>query len=160
MLARTLAQGSILFAAALALSACQSAGIDDLAPGAAITGPLPLQDAAVPVPSAAPRTTAETAAPVEATAPAPAAAPRQTVSSAPKNTGDFPKIGNVPVGETAQLGAGGAAALRSGLSAARASQDASGDAPESYAEKLRLLRLLKAKHAAETLAEIEARKPQ
>ena len=78
--------------------------------------------------------------------------------SAPKNTGEFPKIGYVPVGETAQLGADGAAALRSQLSAARASQAAAADAPESYAEKLRRLRLLQAKHAAETLAEIEAQK--
>jgi hypothetical protein len=79
---------------------------------------------------------------------------------APKNTGEFPKIGYIPVGETAQLGAAGAAALRGQLTAARASQAAVADAPESYAEKLRLLRLLQAKHAADTLAEIEARKPQ
>ena len=80
--------------------------------------------------------------------------------SAPKDTGEFPKIGRIPVGETAQLGADGAAALRGQLTAARATQDAASDAPESYAEKLRRLRLLNAKHAAETLAEIEARKPQ
>jgi hypothetical protein len=79
---------------------------------------------------------------------------------APKNTGEFPKIGHIPVAETAQLDAGGAAALRGQLSSARASQAAVTDAPESYAEKLRLLRLLQAKHAADTLAEIEARKPQ
>jgi hypothetical protein len=79
---------------------------------------------------------------------------------APKNTGEFPTIGYIPVGETAQLGADGAAALRSDLTAARASQAAAADAPESYAEKLRRLRLLQAKHAADTLAEIEARKPQ
>jgi hypothetical protein len=79
---------------------------------------------------------------------------------APKNTGEFPKIGHIPVAETAQLDAGGAAALRGQLSSARASQAAVADAPESYAEKLRLLRLLQAKHAADTLAEIEARKPQ
>ena len=80
--------------------------------------------------------------------------------SAPKNTGEFPKIGNIPVGETAQLGADGAAALRSQLAAAQASQAAVADAPESYAEKLRRLRLLQARHAAETLAEIEAKKAQ
>ena len=80
--------------------------------------------------------------------------------SAPKNTGEFPKIGHIPIGETAQLGTGGVAGLRSQLSAARASQTASADAPESYAEKLRRLRLLQAKHAADTLAEIEASKPK
>jgi hypothetical protein len=86
--------------------------------------------------------------------------PAPQAFSAPKNTGEFPKIGHIPVAETSQLDADGAASLRSGLSAARSSQDAAADAPESYAEKLRRLRLLQAKHAADTLAEIEARKPQ
>ena len=122
---------AMALSAALALASCQSAGIDDLAPSAAIAAPEPALEAA-----------------------------RQFEAGAPENTGAFPKIGNVPVGETAQLGAGGAAALRSGLSAARSSQSGVADAPESYAEKLRRLRLLQAKHAAETLAEIEARKPQ
>ena len=80
----------------------------------------------------------------------------QPSAAAPKNTGEYPKIGYVPVGETAQLGASGAAALRSQLVAAQASQAAVADAPESYAEKLRRLRLLQAKHAADTLKEIEA----
>jgi hypothetical protein len=79
---------------------------------------------------------------------------------APKNTGEFPKIGHIPVAETAQLDAGGAAALRGQLSSARASQAASADSPEPYAEKLRRLRLLQARHAADTIAEIEARKPE
>jgi hypothetical protein len=136
---------------AFAIAGCQGAGIDDLAPSAAIAEPLALTDASVPTPSAAPRETAAPETLREVTEPA---------AGAPKNTGAFPKIGNIPVGETAQLGAGGAAVLRSELSSARASQAASADAPESYAEKLRRLRLLQAKHAAETLAEIEARKPQ
>jgi hypothetical protein len=80
--------------------------------------------------------------------------------SAPKNTGEFPKIGHIPVGETAQFDAVGEAALRSGLTAARSSQAAGADSSASYAEKLRLLRLLQAKHAADTIAEIEASKPQ
>lgn len=148
----TQARRAIALCAALALPACQSAGIDDLAPSAAIAEPAPAFEAGVPVPGAAPRADAA----VE-----PSAAPaRETASGAPENTGEFPKIGNVPVGETAQLGAGGAAALRGGLSAARASQASAAGAPESYAEKLRRLRLLQAKHAAETLAVIEARKPQ
>lgn len=83
-------------------------------------------------------------------------------SAAPglKNTGEYPKIGHIPVGETAQLGPGGSAALRSQLSAAHAAQATNADAAESYAEKLRRLRLLKAKHAAETLAAIEATKAE
>lgn len=80
----------------------------------------------------------------------------QSSAAAPKNTGAYPKIGYVPVGETAQLGASGAAALRSQLVAAQASQAAVADAPESYAEKLRRLRLLQAKHAADALKAIEA----
>ena len=151
MLAKNLAQFAIMLAGALALSACQSAGIDDLAPSAAIAQPLQLAEAGTPVPSAAPR--AEAAAAVEST-------PRFDVAAESKNTGEYPKIGNVPVGETAQLGASGAAVLRSQLSAARSSQSEDAGAPESYAEKLRRLRLLQAKHAADTLAEIEARKPQ
>jgi hypothetical protein len=139
---------------AFAIAGCQSAGIDDLAPSAAVAEPLALADAGVPVPGAAPREAAKTAAPE--TAPVVI----QPAAAAPKNTGEFPKIGNVPVGETAQLGAGGAAVLRSDLAAARSSQAAAADAPESYAEKLRRLRLLQARHAAETLAEIEAKKPQ
>ena len=148
------ARCALMFFAAFAIAGCQSAGIDDLAPSAAVAEPLALTDAAVPTPSAAPR---------EAAKPAAVEAPPETrppAAAAPKNTGAFPKIGNVPVGETAQLGAGGAAALRSDLAAARSSQAAAADAPESYAEKLRRLRLLQASHAADTLAEIEARKPQ
>jgi hypothetical protein len=78
----------------------------------------------------------------------------------PKNTGAFPKIGYVPVGETTQLDANSSAALRSQLYAARSSQATSADAPGTYAEKLRRLRLLQARHAADTIAEIEARKPE
>ena len=149
------AQRGLIFASLALLAGCQSAGIDDLAPSAAIAEPVPELDGAVPLPSAAPRQTARIAAeePLPKVA-APAA------SGAPKNTGAFPNIGNIPVGETAQLGAGGAAALRSDLAAARSSQDSAAESPDSYAEKLRLLRLLQAKHAADTLAEIEARKPQ
>ena len=55
--------------------------------------------------------------------------------SAPKNTGEFPKIGHIPVGETAQLGAGGASALRGQLAAARASQGANAGAPEILCRK-------------------------
>jgi hypothetical protein len=153
MLAKTPAYRAIMLAAALALCACQSAGIDDLAPAAAFNAPLPPAEAGTPLPSAAPRAQTRTAA-------APDPAPGFDASAESKNTGEFPKIGHIPTGETAQLGDGGAAALRSELSAARASQNANAGAPETYVEKLRRLRLLQAKHASETLAEIEARKPQ
>jgi hypothetical protein len=143
-------RAGLVFVSAALLAGCQ---IDDLAPSAAVAEPLALTEAGTPVPSAAPRADAEAAA-------VPEAAPRFDPAAESRNTGEFPKIGNVPVGETAQLGAGGAAVLRSDLAAARASQAAAADAPESYAEKLRRLRLLQAKHAADTLAEIEAKKPQ
>jgi hypothetical protein len=148
------ARCALMVFAAFAITGCQSAGIDDLAPSAAVAEPVALTDAGVPTPSVAPRIAAKTAAPQ--TLPEVI----QPEAAAPKNTGAFPKIGHVPVGETTQLGAGGAAVLRSDLAAARSSQAAAADAPESYAEKLRRLRLLQAKHAADTLAEIEAKKPQ
>ena len=111
MAGRQMARAAAILAAALALSACQSASGDTSALQAA---------------------------------------------NAPKNTGAYPKIGYIPVGETGQLGADGAAALRSQLVAARSSQAAASDTPESYAEKLRRLRLLQAKHAADALKAIEA----
>lgn len=73
-----------------------------------------------------------------------------------KNTGEYPKIGHIPVPETSQLGAAGTAALRSDLAAARASQNVGGPGIETYAEKLRRLRRLGLLHGNETLAEIEA----
>jgi hypothetical protein len=76
-----------------------------------------------------------------------------------KNTGEYPKIGYIPVGETAQLGADGTAALRGELATARAAQSANAGAPESYAAKLARLRKLGQAHSQATLAEIEARKP-
>jgi hypothetical protein len=73
-----------------------------------------------------------------------------------KETGEYPKIGRIPVPETSQLGPSGTAALRSNLTSARASQNVGGPGPETYAEKLRRLRKLGLLHGNETLAEIEA----
>ena len=73
------------------------------------------------------------------------------------NTGEYPKIGHIPVAETAQLGPEGSAALRNNLAAARASQNIGVAGPETYAEKMRRLRKLGLLHGQETLAEIEAK---
>jgi hypothetical protein len=72
------------------------------------------------------------------------------------NTGQYPKIGRIPVPETSQLGPEGTAALRGNLANARASQNTGEPGPETYAEKLRRLRKLGLLHGNETLAEIEA----
>ncbi len=74
----------------------------------------------------------------------------------PIDTGEYPKIGRIPVPETAQLGPSGSAALRSNLVSARASQNTGEPGPETYAEKLRRLRRIGVLHGNETLAEIEA----
>lgn len=124
-----------------ALAACQSAGIDDLAPSLAAAEPLPAPSVPVPLPSPAPA--------------APPAALTQTSAAGPVNTGQYPKFGNIPVPETAQLGAMGTAALRSELAAAKSIQSVPVAAPETYAEKMRRLRLLAASHGKDTLAEIE-----
>jgi hypothetical protein len=72
------------------------------------------------------------------------------------NTGEYPKIGRIPVPATSQLGPSGSADLRNNLTAARASQNTGEPGPETYAEKLRRLRKLGLLHGNETLAEIEA----
>ncbi len=133
-------------AAALALFAgCQTASVEDLAPSAALNEPAET----VPLPAPAPQQ--NTVAKAEAM-PAPAAPAGET----PKNTGEYPKFGRMPVAETTQLGPQGTAALRGGLAAARASQSTGAASPESYAEKMRRLRLLGLQHGNEALQEIEA----
>jgi len=72
------------------------------------------------------------------------------------NTGEYPKIGRIPVPATSQLGPAGTASLRSNLADARASQNTGEPGPETYAEKLRRLRKLGLLHGNETLAQIEA----
>jgi hypothetical protein len=84
-------------------------------------------------------------------------APGAALADGPIDTGEYPKIGRIPVPETAQLGPSGTAALRSNLASARASQNTGAPGPETYAEKLRRLRKLGLAHGTETLAEIEAR---
>ncbi len=112
------------------LGGCQTASIDDLAPVAA---------------AAAPNT-------------APAAGDSAAASAdAPKNTGEFPKFGHIPAGETSQLGPSGTAALRSELALARAGQNAVVPETETYAQKLARLRRLGLLHGTEALAEIEGK---
>ena len=62
----------------------------------------------------------------------------------------------MPQGETEQLGPDGIAALKTQLSAARASQNIGGTAPETYAEKMRRLRRLGQVHGSQTLQAIES----
>lgn len=82
--------------------------------------------------------------------------PNAALTDAPKKTGEYPKIGRIPVPETAQLGPSGTAALRSQLADAKASQNTGEPGPETYAEKLRRLRKLGLAHGNEALAEIES----
>jgi hypothetical protein len=84
------------------------------------------------------------------------AAQSASLDGGPVDTGEYPKIGRIPVPETSQLGPSGTAALRSNLASARASQNTGEPGPETYAEKLRRLRKLGLLHGNETLAEIEA----
>jgi hypothetical protein len=84
-------------------------------------------------------------------------APNAALAGGPVDTGEYPKIGRIPVPETSQLGPAGTAELRSNLASARASQNTGEPGPETYAEKLRRLRKLGLAHGTETLAEIEAR---
>ena len=89
-------------------------------------------------------------------------APTQSLASqqpqnAPQNTGEYPKIGHIPVAETEQLGSSGTASLRNDLALARASQGAGAASPETYAEKMHRLKKLGLMHGQEALAEIEAR---
>jgi hypothetical protein len=79
------------------------------------------------------------------------------LASGLSNTGEYPKIGRIPVPATSQLGPSGTAALRSNLADARASQNTGEPGPETYAEKLRRLRKIGVLHGNETLAEIEAK---
>lgn len=74
-----------------------------------------------------------------------------------KNTGEYPKFGNLPTAQTAQLGPDGTASLRSGLADAKASQNIGAEPPETYAEKLARLRRLALLHGQETIDEIEAK---
>jgi hypothetical protein len=141
-------EGGALAALAVSLcliAGCQSASVEDLAPSAALVEPPAI---GVPVPSSPPVFAA--AAQAE---PSPARPPFEP----PKNTGEYPKIGYIPVGETSQLGPDGTAALRGQLASSRAAQSANADAPESYAAKLLRLRRLMATHIKATLDEIEAR---
>lgn len=131
--------------AMLAMSAgCQTASVEDLAPSAALNEP----SGTVPVPTQAPQQGG--VAKVEA-----APAPPAPAVEAPKNTGEYPKIGRIPVVATTQLGPQGTAELRSELAAARASQNIGVPSAETYAEKMRRLRKLGLQHGNEALQEIE-----
>ena len=120
--------GAALLAGEVFLGGCQTASIDDLAPDAAASAPNAAQAASAPA-----------------------------SADAPKNTGEFPKFGHIPAGETSQLGPGGTAALRNELALARAGQNAVAPETETYAQKLARLRRLGLLHGTEALAEIEGK---
>ena len=82
-----------------------------------------------------------------------AAPPR---SGQPVNSGAYPNINIVPVGETAQLSDADAAARKSELYSEQAAQRRPGEASAAYVERLRRLQQLGSTHAAAALAEIES----
>lgn len=84
--------------------------------------------------------------------------PAQAAVSAaqPVNTGQYPNINVIPVGETAQFTATDEAATRALLDDAKAGQQAQGESTAAYQERLKRLRLLAKNHAKDTVQQIEA----
>ncbi|MGL4489723.1 MAG: hypothetical protein ACRCU5_09795 [Rhizobiaceae bacterium] len=76
-------------------------------------------------------------------------------ASAPRNTGQYPNINIVPVGETAQLSDAETAATRAELEGEAQVQQQRGESAEAYVERLRRLQRLGSTHAAATLKQIE-----
>lgn len=83
--------------------------------------------------------------------PAQAAVP----AAAPVNTGQYPNINVMPVGETAQFTPSDEAATRALLADAKAGQQAQGESTAAYQERLKRLRLLAKNHANDTIKQIE-----
>jgi hypothetical protein len=124
------------------LSSCATATIDNAVPEAAMAAePLPMQAGEV-----APATTASSAA-----------VPTPTTTSTPKNTGQYPNINVMPVGETAQFTPTDEAATRALLADAKANQQLQGESTAAYQERLKRLRLLAKTHAKDTISQIEGK---
>lgn len=77
-------------------------------------------------------------------------------SGQPVNTGNYPNINIVPVGETGQLSDAEVASRKSELYSEQAAQRRPGEASSAYVARLRRLQELGSTHAAAALAEIEA----
>jgi hypothetical protein len=129
------------------LSSCATATIDNAVPQAAMAAePLPVPVQAGEVASA-------TIAPSAAVPmPTPTATP-----ALPKNTGQYPNINVMPVGETAQFTPTDEAATRALLADAKASQQLQGESTVAYQERLKRLRLLAKNHAKDTISQIEGK---
>ena len=112
------------------LSSCATATIDNAVPQAALESPAPLADPTQP--------------PLVAAKPA-----------LPNNTGQYPNINVMPVGETAQFTPTDEAATRALLDDAKSGQQAQGESTAAYQERLKRLRLLAKSHATDTIKQIE-----
>ncbi len=86
---------------------------------------------------------------------APVLAPAVVSSVQPVNTGLYPNINVMPVGETAQFTPSDEAATRALLNNAKAGQQAQGESTAAYQERLKRLRLLAKSHASDTIKQIE-----
>ncbi len=124
----------VLLSAVAALSSCATATIDNAVPQAALESP------AQPAVPAQPAMT--TAVPVSKPA-------------LPNNTGQYPNINVMPVGETAQFTPTDEAATRALLDDAKAGQRAQGESTAAYQERLKRLRLLAKSHGGDTIKQIE-----
>lgn len=87
----------------------------------------------------------------------PVFAPAAAAAAQPVNTGLYPNINVMPVGETAQFTPTEEAATRALLADAKASQQLQGESTASYQERLRRLRLLAKNHAKDTISQIEGK---
>lgn len=124
----------VLLSAAAVLSSCATATIDNAVPQAALESP------------------AQQAVPVQ---PAMAATAPVANAALPDNTGQYPNINVMPVGETEQFTQSDEAATRALLDDAKAGQQAQGESTAAYQERLKRLRLLAKSHASDTIKQIE-----
>ena len=93
----------------------------------------------------------------QATLESPSVAPTAVLPAQPTNTGQYPNINVMPVGETAQFTPSDEAATRALLDDAKASQQIQGESTAAYQERLRRLRLLAKNHAKDTISQIEGK---
>jgi hypothetical protein len=77
--------------------------------------------------------------------------------SMPNNTGQYPNINVMPIGETAQFTPTDEAAARALLDSAKAGQQVQGESTAAYQERLKRLRLLAKTHAGDTIKQIEGK---
>ncbi len=138
----------LLIVLVLTLSGCQTASIDDLGVGA----PQPLTTS-VTTPAEKPATVS-----VAGTVPDKAPSVVDGHALAPRNEGVYPKIGNVPVGETAQLTKSDTASIRRSLAAAskKVGERGKGEQLTQYQKEMQALRKRARRHDKDALKKIEA----